>query len=64
MVYYRRSECKILSFVMQEDENLTREQIEDEIKKIKAAHAEDEGTSLFLDMFPLSSFTLSCLYSI
>ncbi|KAJ4849802.1 hypothetical protein Tsubulata_031520 [Turnera subulata] len=28
--------------VMMESENLTREQIEDEIKKIKAAHAEDE----------------------
>ncbi|KAB5557761.1 hypothetical protein DKX38_008670 [Salix brachista] len=27
---------------MQEDDNLTREQIEEEIKKIKAAHAEDE----------------------
>lgn len=31
---------------MQEGENLTREQIEDEIKKIKEAHAEDEGISL------------------
>lgn len=28
---------------MQESENLTREQIEEEIKKIKEAHAEDEG---------------------
>lgn len=32
---------------MQEGENLTREQIEDEIKKIKEAHAEDEGMSLY-----------------
>lgn len=29
--------------VMQESENLTREQIEEEIKEIKEAHAEDEG---------------------
>jgi len=34
---------------MQEDDNLTKEQIEEEIKKIKAAHAEDEGTSHFPD---------------
>lgn len=31
---------------MQEGEILTREQIEDEIKKIKEAHAEDEGIFL------------------
>lgn len=35
------------SFVMQDGENLTKEQIEDEIQKIKNAHAEDEGTYLF-----------------
>ena len=32
---------------MQEGENLTREQLEDEIKKIKEAHAEDEGIYVF-----------------
>lgn len=32
---------------LQEGENLTREQLEDEIKKLKEAHAEDEGTCLF-----------------
>ena len=32
---------------MQEGENLSREQIEDEIKKIKEAHAEDEGIYVF-----------------
>lgn len=31
---------------MQEGENFTKEQIEDEIRKIKEAHAEDEGTYL------------------
>lgn len=41
---------------MQEDDNLTREQIEEEIKKIKAAHAEDEGTSHFLDPKTMSIF--------
>lgn len=35
-------------YYMQEGENLTREQIEDEIKKIKEAHAEDEGIYVFL----------------
>jgi len=35
----------MLSFVMQDGENLTREQIEDEIQRIKNAHAEDEGRS-------------------
>lgn len=30
---------------MQEGDNLTKEQIEEEIKKIKEAHAEDEGNS-------------------
>lgn len=32
---------------MQEGENLSREQIEDEIRKIKEAHAEDEGITSF-----------------
>ena len=41
---------------MQEDDNLTREQIEEEIKKIKAAHAEDEGTAHFLDPETMSIF--------
>lgn len=40
------SEFRLLSLVMQEGEILTREQIEDEIKKIKEAHAEDEGIFL------------------
>lgn len=39
-----------LLFVMQDGENLTQEQIADEIKKIKNAHAEDEGTYLFPDL--------------
>jgi len=39
----------MLSFVMQDDEKLTREQIQDEIQKIKNAHAEDEGNYLFPD---------------
>ncbi|KAI5660919.1 hypothetical protein M9H77_20242 [Catharanthus roseus] len=30
--------------IMMEDENLTKEQIEEEIRKIKAEHADDEGT--------------------
>lgn len=33
---------------MQEGDNLTKEQIENEIKKIREAHAEDEGNLLFL----------------
>ncbi|KAB2096427.1 hypothetical protein ES319_A01G107700v1 [Gossypium barbadense] len=33
--------------VMMEGDNMTREQIEDEIKKIKEAHAEDEGIYVF-----------------
>lgn len=37
----------MLSFILQEGENLTKEQIEDEIKKLKDAHAEDEGIYLF-----------------
>lgn len=41
---------------MQEDDNLTKEQIEEEIKKIKAAHAEDEGTSHFPDPTMMSIF--------
>lgn len=35
-----------MKFALQEGENLTREQIEEDIRKIKAEHAEDEGTSL------------------
>ena len=34
---------------MQDEENLTKEQIEEEIKKIKEANAEDEGMGL---LFP------------
>ena len=41
---------------MQGDDNLTKEQIEEEIKKIKAAHAEDEGTSHFPDPTMMSIF--------
>ena len=33
---------------MQDEENLTKEQIEAEIKKIKEANAEDEGMDLLL----------------
>lgn len=32
---------------MQESDSLTKEQIEEEIRKIKEAHAEDEGNSAF-----------------
>lgn len=28
---------------MQEDDNMTREQLQEEIQRIKEAHAEDEG---------------------
>jgi len=34
---------------LQDEENLTKEQIEEEIKKIKEANAEDEGMGL---LFP------------
>ena len=34
-------------FLMQEGESMTKEQIEEEIRKIKEAHAEDEGTFIF-----------------
>jgi hypothetical protein len=34
----------MLSFVMQDDENLKKEQIEDEIQQIKNTQAEYEGT--------------------
>jgi hypothetical protein len=43
----RFAECNMLSFVTQDGENLTREQIEDEIRKIKNAPAEDKGTYYF-----------------
>ena len=33
---------------MQDEENLTKEQIEEEIKKIKEANAEDGGMGLLL----------------
>jgi len=33
---------------LQDEENLTEEQIEEEIKKIKEANAEDEGMGLLL----------------
>jgi pre-rRNA-processing protein TSR1 len=46
---------------MQEDDNLTKEQIEEEIKKIKAAHAEDEGTSHFPDPTMMSIFFFQVL---
>lgn len=42
--------------MVQDDENLTREQYEDQMKKIKEAHAEDEGWSkrfTFVDLFSL-----------
>lgn len=31
-------------YTLQESESLTREQLEEEIQKIKKEHAEDEGT--------------------
>jgi hypothetical protein len=47
---------------MQDDEKLTREQIQDEIQKIKNAHAEDEGNNLFPDcvVVLLESPVISC----
>jgi len=33
--------------IVQDDEDLTEEQIKDEIKKIKEAYADDEGWCLF-----------------
>lgn len=36
--------CETDSFLLQDDDNLTKEQIAEEIRKIKEEHAEDEGT--------------------
>lgn len=40
------SKSPIFCFNLQDGENLTREQLEEDIKKLKEAHAEDEGTFL------------------
>lgn len=37
--------------MLQDDDNLTKEQIEDQIRKIKESHAEDEGTCLFANVY-------------
>lgn len=37
--------------VLQEGENLTKEQLANEIQKIKQAHADDEGTYLFKKLY-------------
>lgn len=37
-----------LIYDLQEGENLTREQLEAEIQKLKKAHADDEGIYIFI----------------
>ena len=43
----------MLLFILQEGESLTKEQIEQEIKKLKEAHAEDEGIYPFFQAYSL-----------
>lgn len=37
--------------MLQEDDSLTKEQIADQIRKIKESHAEDEGTPLLANVY-------------